>query len=93
MDYISFMHVFDGLANLSHVVDNFGFGHCVSFRCDALKEFTSRQAEIYLKLIILDSNNSFIVQVVINKKETYNSKIRTISSSSSNASWRFISFG
>lgn len=39
---ISFVHMFNTLANLSHVIDNFRFGHNVSVRSNTLKQFSSR---------------------------------------------------
>lgn len=87
MDNVSFVHVFDGFAYLSHVVDDFCFGHCVSFGSDAFKQFATRQAEICMKSVnsqVQDGN--YFIRIEGNFEETYNSKIRTISSSSSNAS-------
>lgn len=37
MNDVLFMHVFDALANLPHVIDDFRFGHGVTFGCDPLE--------------------------------------------------------
>lgn len=38
---VLFVHMFHAFANLSHVVDNFGLGHGVTFCRDSLEEFTT----------------------------------------------------
>lgn len=38
---VLFVHMFHAFANLSHVVDNLGLGHGVTFCRDSLEEFTT----------------------------------------------------
>lgn len=42
---VLFMHVFHAFANLSHVVDDFGFAHVVAVVCDFLEKLSARHAE------------------------------------------------
>ena len=34
---IPFVHVLNAFTNLSHVIDNFSFGHCIAFGCYSFK--------------------------------------------------------
>lgn len=67
MDDISFVHVFDGFAYLSHIIDYLCFGHRVPFRCDPLEQLSTGQTIItfwryYQYLITLMTYNIFYVQ-------------------------------
>jgi len=47
VDDVSLVHVLHSLADLPHVVDDFGFGHGVAFLGDLLEQFSAGQAGIY----------------------------------------------
>ena len=46
---ISFMHMFNALADLPHVVNDLSLRHGVAFRGDFFKELTAGQAGIYAR--------------------------------------------
>jgi hypothetical protein len=37
MNDVSLVHMLDAFANLAHVIDDFGLGHCIAFGCDLFK--------------------------------------------------------
>ena len=47
MNNISFVHVLDTLADLSHVIDDLGFGHGIAFSRNLLEKLSAAQARIY----------------------------------------------
>lgn len=47
MNNVSFMHVLDSFANLSHVVDDFSFTHSIALSSDSFEEFPAGQTGIH----------------------------------------------
>merc|ERR1719158_1155775 len=70
MDDVPFMHVFDPLADLSHVVDNLGLRHSVALCCDPLEqlapgeEFKNKNHLVFIFKGVVEINQLAVVEMV-----------------------------
>lgn len=96
MNNVLLVHMLNALADLPHVIDDFRLGHGVTLGRDPLEQLAAGQADETEDREIKD--NADARRIVVKgawtvEVDTYNSKINTISSSSSNASCRLINLG